>query len=170
MKNFIIFLTLSLLTFYRCQFENSNSANELIPISSFPGNGNGTFVKPDRHWSPCHRNKCKFPAHDCFPDIIVTPQNIYYIAELDNHILNNTVSTFFQVGGNYEEIYPGLFGKALTDLRNGITTLRKVLVSDSIIAYRIVMFNDTSIQADYYFDYEWEIDSMECNCFYNCQR
>lgn len=45
--------------------------------------------------------------------------------ELDNHIQQNTVSTFFGVDGNGRNLFPHITGKALQDLQAGITTINK---------------------------------------------
>jgi|GEM_PF-2074453 len=120
------------------------------------------LTKPDRHWSKCHPTKCKFPAHDCFPDIIVYPDNSQYVNELDELISINQVNLFFNENGNYEQLFPGLFGKALEDLRDNITTLRKIIVDSNTIAYRIVLINDTSLPADYYNYYMWDDTLTHC--------
>ncbi len=94
---------------------------------------------------------CEKPPRDCYPDIIVTPKKIYW-DELDAHIANNTVASFFAAGGNWVQICDtSVFkGPMLDDLRNGITTLRKNLTSDpNVVNYHVIYTADTLSSPDY---------------------
>lgn len=120
-------------------------------------NNGGGMQGPIEHWCKCLTD-CIRPSYDCFPEIVVTaerPKNDF-INELDRNIANNTVSQFFSETGNYRELYPNFNGTALQDLRNEITTVRKVGDSESLF-YRIVSFHDPEIPYGYSSG-EYEVD------------
>lgn len=118
--------------------ETSNRKNDILLA----------MTSPNRHYDPnCRR--CFTPAHDCFPDIVVTAPKLSFIKELDSLIQINHTYKFFQPRGNSEELFPGLYGPALVDLVESLTTLRKGISSDSTIFYHIVFVSDTNLAPDY---------------------
>lgn len=107
------------------------------------------MTSPDRHYNKECPSQCFPGAHDCFPDIVVTAPKLSFIRELDSLILINQTYKYFQITGNYEQLFPGLYGPALNDLVNNVTTLRKGISSDTTIFYHIIFLNDTNSAPDY---------------------
>lgn len=148
MKKYYVIL-LSLFVILSCNSENSSNISE--PVNKKKTNKileeQGTRTTPDRHW--CWDKKiCTTPKYDCFPDIIVYGDKTAIVSQLDYYISVNQVNTFFN-GVTYEVIFPGLYGQALYDLRNSVTTLRKAVVNDSTVLYHIVYLSDTTLAPDY---------------------
>lgn len=83
------------------------------------------------------------------PDVVVADDISDVIFDLDGKIEQDKVSDFFQEEGDYEIIYPGFYGQALLDLRDSVTTVRKVIVDDTTVCYRFVYRTDTSLAPDY---------------------
>jgi hypothetical protein len=110
--------------------------------------------EPDRHWC-WDADRCKLPPYDCFPDITVEDTKLPFINELDQLISVNNIDEFFEDGGNYVKLYPGMHGPALFDLRDSLTTLRKVIHAQDTICYRIVSYSDTNTSPDYSSYYGW---------------
>jgi len=154
MKKYFAIL-LCLFVILSCNSENGNNVSE--PINKKKTNiiqeEQGTITYPDRHWCRCKNpddqgNICKTPAADCFPDIIVYGDKAAVVNQLDYYISVNQVNTFFN-GVTYEVLFPGLYGQALYDLRNSVTTLRKAVVNDSTVLYHIVYLSDTTLAPNY---------------------
>lgn len=155
MKKYFVIL-LSLFVILSCNSENGNNISEPInkkktnilevedPTMTNP---DGTTTTPDRHWCVMI-NDCKIGHHDCFPDIVVYGDKAAVVNQLDYYISVNQVNTFFN-GVTYEVIFPGLYGQALYDLRNSVTTLRKAVVNDSTVLYHIVYLSDTTLAPNY---------------------
>ncbi len=148
MKKYFVIL-LSLFVILSCNSENGNNVSE--PINKKKTNiiqeEQGTMTSPDRHWC-WDIGKCKHQVYDCFPDIVVYGDKAAVVNQLDYYISVNQVNTFFN-GATYEVLFPGLYGQALYDLRNSVTTLRKAVVNDSTVLYHIVYLSDTTLAPDY---------------------
>ncbi len=106
---------------------------------------------PNRKWDKTEK-KCIPPAKDCFPDIIVTPNNIGQINTLDALISNNSVlSTFFNNSSNYSNLFPGLYGQALTDLQNNNVYLTKDTVATNKVIYILTTSTGGSVDYSQYY-------------------
>lgn len=138
---FILFLILSACT-------SNHDFNPILSNNNFVEN-TINLTSPNRHYYYLNKAKCYPVAHDCFPDIIVTAPKSIFINELDSLILADDVQQFFEDNGNYQELFPGLYGQSLFDLRNCVVTLRKGFTDDTTIFYHIILRSDTNVAADY---------------------
>jgi len=147
-------LIFTIITFYLagCSQDENNRTKSLLSVNqTIKGKSKKIteMVGPNRHtykWLP---GQCFPTPHDCFPDVIVTAPRLIYVNELDSLIAINQVSVFFQTSGHYPNLFPGFDGPALYDLRNDSTTLRKGVFNDTTVIYHIVLYNDTTTEADY---------------------
>lgn len=144
-KNFLVIVCL--LSLLACddntELMNGKSSSNIV----LEAGGSENLTGPDRHWC-CEIEDCQLPAIDCMPDVVVQG-NQSYINALDNYIATNNVDNFFAVNGDYLNLFPNFGGEALNDLRDSITTLRKVIQPDSNITYRLIMLSDTTSPPDY---------------------
>ncbi len=154
MKIFLA-LSITLITFITLSCTNDvisnnekNSNNRTPFYQSESSNINRHFCDP-----PDSTPHCRTPARACFDDVIVTaPHPAEENEILTQHINNNTVYLYFDEGNieNYEVLFPGFEGPALIDLRNDLTTLRKIPNGDTtIVTYYIVYTADTNSRPDY---------------------
>ncbi len=148
MKKYFVIL-LSLFVILSCNSENGNNISEPInkKKTKIMQEEQGKITYPDRHWC-WDIGKCREKVYDCFPDIWVFGDKTAVVNQLDYYISVNQVNTFFN-GVTYEVIFPGLYGQALYDLRNSVTTLRKAVINDSTVLYHIVYLSDTTLAPNY---------------------
>jgi len=152
MKNFLFTIILSIL-FLSCSEDTGITENNKKiqgPDYQAGSNIHRHFCKPI---DPNIKPHCAPPKRDCFDDVIVEaprPKAEDFI--LTEHILNNTVYLYFDENNveNYQVLFPNFDGPALSDLRNNLTTLRKIVNDDTnIVTYYIVFTADTNLTPDY---------------------
>ena len=149
---FLSSMVFALLLMFACNEEQitptNNSGlnqNEQNPHNFILSN---VLSSPTRTWHS-DTKICTAPPHDCFDEVVVTaPKKVYY-DELDNLILSDNVKDFFVENGDYLNIFTDFDGPALLDLRNNVTTLRKIVYGVDDISYYIVFRNDTNSTPDY---------------------
>jgi len=133
---FVLLITGFLLT--SCEGDISDSDSERIEGSNtlLTTEETGELTYPNRTWMGKDIG-CIKPKRDCFPDIIVYPDDVPYIGNLDAAILIGSLDDYFSDTTNYNYLFPGFTGQPLTDLQNGLTTLVKFDNQDSTITYYI---------------------------------
>lgn len=153
MKNYIfIFQIAMIFTLFSCdnnesilnENESVNGKNLLfsMSITDFAQPNSSPKISYPDHWYNGN-DRCLAPGWDCMREIVVTAPPLsftYNVDELDYNITNETLDDYFSVTGNYQSLFPGLYGPALDDLRTGTTQLIKVWNSThSTLTYRIVL-------------------------------
>lgn len=113
-----------------------------MSITNFAQPNSSPLISYPDHWYN-GVDRCLAPGWDCMREIVVTAPPLFFtdnVDELDDHITNETLDKYFAVTGNYENLFPGLYGPALDDLRTGTTQLIKVWNSShSTLTYRFVL-------------------------------
>jgi len=152
MKTFIITLMLAIILMLSCNQEPSKvSSNNYKNKPDNTGVLSGPTQKYYKAQIPMIAH-CEAPKRDCFPETVVTaPRKKIEDDILSYDIINNIVYQYFDEANieNYEILFPGFVGPALSDLRDNVTTLRRIQTTDSSVNYYIIFVNDTNSSPDY---------------------
>lgn len=129
MKTLLIVISIIAVGLISCTENNPVNSNATkVEVGNGKSNSTKLLVasKPSRKFV-LSQNGCINVKHNCIPvDIIVTPKAIDQMDNLDAAIISSGLSSFFSSSTNYDEIFPGLYGQALTDLQNGNVNLFRV--------------------------------------------
>ena len=130
-KHYLVSLTLGAIALTGCNADDPLSTTSSSDShQSWKGTSSIALAQPARVTQTRVRVHpyCQPPARDCFSTVVVRPDNLVDISNLNNAILDDTQASFFSKSSNWNDIWSGMPATILNDILAGKS---KLVISES---------------------------------------